>query len=149
TPRPQAHELTGLHETTHACFYSARPWTDEGLAHFAQALMREKQGGREAALAYMQQQRETLVEEEKEKQKETGGAANAPSTSANSQSNAATSLAAGTDEVLYRTKAMFVWWMLRDMLGDSVLQHALAKYRAEDDREPSYMQRLLEAEAVV
>src|SRR5260370_38966332 len=56
-------------------------------------------------------------------------------------------LITATDEVFYRSKAMYCWWMLRDMLGDTALQHALAKYRAADDKEPPYIQRLLEAEA--
>jgi aminopeptidase N len=54
------------------------------------------------------------------------------------------SLLTTTDEELYRSKAMFVWWMLRDMVGESVLKQALKAYRAEDDNDPSYMQKLIE-----
>jgi hypothetical protein len=50
-----------------------------------------------------------------------------------------------SDEIYFRGKAMFVWWMLRDMTGDDALQRALHQYRAADDKEPTYVQRLLEA----
>src|ERR1051325_10849220 len=42
---------------------------------------------------------------------------------------------------------MFCWWMLRDTVGDAALQRAFAKYRSADDRDPAYIERLLEAEA--
>ncbi len=35
------------------------------------------------------------------------------------------------DEGLYRSKAMCVWWMLRDMVGDQPLKNAFALYRPE------------------
>ena len=50
------------------------------------------------------------------------------------------------DELLYRGKAAYVWWMLRDMLGDAALTKAIAAYRPEQDTEPAYLQRLLEAQ---
>ena len=34
------------------------------------------------------------------------------------------------DETYYRSKAAYVWWMLRDTVGDEALQQAIAKYRA-------------------
>jgi aminopeptidase N len=42
---------------------------------------------------------------------------------------------------------MFVWWMLRDMLGEAPLKKALTAYHADQDKEPSYMQHLLEAQS--
>ena len=50
------------------------------------------------------------------------------------------------NEDLYRSKAMSVWWMLREMVGDPALKKALASYRAEEDKDPSYMQRLIQAQ---
>jgi aminopeptidase N len=50
------------------------------------------------------------------------------------------------NEELYRSKAMCVWWMLRDMVGDAALKKALALYRPEQDKEPSYMPRLISAQ---
>ncbi len=45
--------LAAAHQLTHASFLSSRPWIEEGLAHFAQALYLEQQSGRRAALDYM------------------------------------------------------------------------------------------------
>jgi aminopeptidase N len=42
---------------------------------------------------------------------------------------------------------MFVWWMLRDMTGDAAMKKALASYHADDDKDPSYMPRLVEAQS--
>jgi aminopeptidase N len=49
-----------------------------------------------------------------------------------------------SDEILLRGKGSFVFWMLRDMLGDEVLQKALSAYRPGADSSPSYWQGLLE-----
>ena len=56
------------------------------------------------------------------------------------------SLVNTTSEELYRSKAMCVWWMLRDMVGDAALKKAIAAYRPEQDKEPSYMPRLIAAQ---
>jgi hypothetical protein len=50
------------------------------------------------------------------------------------------------NEERYRSKAMCVWWMLRDMVGESALKKAIATYRPEQDKEPSYMPRLIAAQ---
>ncbi|HTC94992.1 MAG TPA: hypothetical protein VK699_16230 [Terriglobales bacterium] len=133
--------LSLVHQFTHTAFPSPRLWIYEGLAHFAQALQRENLEGRAAALDYMALQLQGLIEDEGENIEIARHAGSGPI------SITFTSLTAGNDEVLYRSKAMYVWWMLRDMLGDDVLQHALAKYRAEEDTDPAYLQHLLEAEA--
>jgi hypothetical protein len=41
---------------------------------------------------------------------------------------------------------MYVWWMLRDMIGDAPLKKALAAYRPGQDKEPSYMPGLIQAQ---
>ena len=56
------------------------------------------------------------------------------------------SLVNTTSEELYRSKAMCVWWMLRDMVGEAALKKAIAAYRPEQDKEPSYMPRLIAAQ---
>jgi hypothetical protein len=117
-----------IHTATHAAFYSPRPWIYEGLAHYSQARMVEQQFGRTGALQFLEQRRAALALAEPENPQGPG-------------------LVQAESEILYRTKAMFVWWMLRDMLGEEVLHRALAKYRADRDKEPSYIQRLLEAES--
>ena len=119
--------LAAAHQLTHASFVSFRPWIEEGLAHFAQALYVEQEKGRQAALDYMGLHRAALGQIEQ-------------STSApRSEDEVNRSLVNTTSEELYRSKAMYVWWMLRDMVGDAALKKALAAYRPEQDKEPSYM----------
>jgi hypothetical protein len=137
TPLGADRKLSGLaaaHQLTHAAFHSPRPWINEGLAHFAQALYIEQQQGRQAAIDYMGLHRSAFVNTEK------------PATEAQSENGAANSLVSTTNDELYRSKAMCVWWMLRDMLGDAALKKAIAAYRPEQDKEPSYMPRLIAAQ---
>jgi len=42
---------------------------------------------------------------------------------------------------------MFVWWMLRDMVGEETLNAALHNYKASDDKDSAYMQKLIETQA--
>jgi hypothetical protein len=133
---PKIAGLAAAHQLTHAAFSSPRPWINEGLAHFAQALYVEHQSGRQAALDYMGLHRSALTAAEKEK----------PTTAPRSEDEVNHSLVNTYDEELYRSKAMCVWWMLREMVGDPSLKKALASYRAEQDKEPSYMQRLIQAQ---
>ena len=132
--------LAAAHQLTHAAFVSFRPWIEEGLAHFAQALYLEREKGRQAALDYMGLHRSALSEIE------------ASATAPKSEDEASRSLVNTTSEELYRSKAMCVWWMLRDMVGDAALKKAIAAYRPEQDqdrdkdKEPSYMPRLIQAQ---
>jgi hypothetical protein len=128
---PKVAGLAAVHQLTHASFLSFRPWIEEGLAHFAQALYLEQQSGRRAALDYMGSHRSGFTETE---------------TAARSEDEVNRSLVNTTSEELYRSKAMCVWWMLRDMVGDTALKKALAAYRPEQDKEPSYMPRLIAAQ---
>ena len=134
-------EVALAHSLTHAALDSPRLWIEEGAAHFAQALEVEQQGGRAAALAYMEKQRPALVEAEA-----PAALPSAPS-AAPEVPAAAQSLVNSADAVFYRTKAMYVFWMLRDLLGDAALQRALKNYRAVGDKTPSYLQALAEAQA--
>jgi hypothetical protein len=128
--------LRAVHQLTHAALFSPRPWIYEGLAHFAQALEREQQNGRQAALDFMAQHRSSIGDAEK-----------AIVAAHNQNAAAAESLINTSTEEFYRSKAMYVWWMLRNMLGDAALKKALAAYRAEDDKEPAYMQHLIAAQS--
>lgn len=130
----QGVELNLVHALTHSTFSSSRPWIYEGLAHFAQALWREQEAARQAALDFMGLHRPALVDAETDAVE-------------TSRSSAAHSLILTADENYYRTKAMFVWWMLRDMLGESALKKALVAYQARDDKEASYVQHLLEKQS--
>ncbi len=128
-------QLTAVHQLTHAAFFSPRPWIYEGLAHFAQAVYREQESGRQAALDFMGLHRTALAEAEKALAAERGR-----------NPGAGESLVNTSIEDLYRSKALYVWWMLRDMIGDDALKKALAAYRPEADTTPAYMQHLIEAQ---
>ena len=128
-------QMTVVHQLTHAAFPSSRPWIYEGLAHFVQAADLERQSGRQAALDFMGLHRTALADAEKALAQEKK-----PNTAADQ------SLINTSSEEFYRSKAMFVWWMLRDMIGEPVLKKAQAQYRPEQDKEPSYVQRLIEAQ---
>jgi hypothetical protein len=130
--------LAAAHQLTHAAFFSPRSWINEGLAHFAQALYLEHLSGRQAAFDYMGLHRTALSAVEKETENLT--------TAPKSENEVNRSLVNTADEELYRSKAMCVWWMLREMVGDRALKKARASYRADEDKEPSYMQRLIQAQ---
>ncbi len=135
-----------VHELVHSALPSPRPWVYEGLAHFAEAMYRQQQGGRQAALDFLGLHRAAFLDSEKE-------------VSAALQKNAEQKvvdkklvcqpLSDTFDETYYRSKAAYVWWMLRDMAGDDALKQAIRKYRAEDDndKDPKYVEQLIEAAA--
>ena len=125
-------ETAMAHQLVHAMLHSSRLWISEGLAQFAQTLVRERQDGRRAALDSMDELLTPLVVAEKQN-----------AAAAKAAGDASQSLMNTTDEVYYRVKAMYVWWMLRDMLGDLPLQTVLKGYRGEQDKDPSYVQRLI------
>jgi len=130
---PKLTGLAAVHQLSHSAFSSARPWINDGLSHFAQALYIEQQDGRQSALNYMAQHWSAFAGEK-------------PTTAPRSDDEMNRSLMNTTDENLYRSKAMYVWWMLRDMVGDQALKKALASYRPEQDKEPSYLPRLIQAQ---
>jgi hypothetical protein len=120
-----------VHELVHSAIPSPRPWVYEGLAHFAEALYREQQGGRDAALDLLAAHRAAFVDSERDvadpRMKDMGQA-----------------LATTFDETYYRSKAAYVWWMLRDMIGPDALEQVIHSYRASDDTDQKYVERLLE-----
>jgi hypothetical protein len=128
------YRLNAVHQLTHAAFPSPRPWIYEGLAHFAQALDREQQSGRQAALDFMGSHRTAIAETEK-------------TLSANRKDDTNDALINTSNEEFYRSKAMSVWWMLRDMVGEEAFKKTLAAYHPEQDKDPAYMQHLLEAQS--
>jgi len=126
--------LAAAHQLTHAAFLSFRPWIEEGLAHFAQALYLEREKGRVTALDYMGQHRFAFSE------------VNAQTTVPRSEDEVNRALVNTTSEELYRSKAMYVWWMLRDMIGEPALKKAIAAYRPEQDKDAAYMPHLIAAQ---
>ena len=55
-----------VHELVHSALPSSRPWVYEGLAHFAEAMYRQEQGGRKAALDFLGLHRAAFLGSEKE-----------------------------------------------------------------------------------
>ena len=128
----EAAGLIAAHQLTHAAFSSPRPWINEGLAHFAQVLYLEQEKGRQVALEYLQSHQYALTSRESRK---LPGLAEDDS------------LITTSDDQFIRSKSLCVWWMLREMAGDQALKKALASYRPEQDKDPSYMQKLIETQA--
>jgi hypothetical protein len=133
---PKLLQIALVHELTHAAFPSSRPWIFEGLAHFAQAAYREQQMNREAAVDFLGLHGAAIVAAEK-------------ATAARPKDEAASneSLITSAVDEFYRSKAAYVWWMLRDMLGEETLKKTLGTYRADQDKDPAYFQHLLETQS--
>jgi hypothetical protein len=111
---------------------SPRVWIQEGLAHYAQAAFIADDHGRQAALDYLNAHKTPLVEAEKAK----------PHTA---DEEAAHSLINAPDDLYLQTKAMYVWWMLKDIFGNA-LSGALLSYHANEDKDGNYLQRVIEKE---
>jgi hypothetical protein len=133
--------LTLVYAIARQSIVSPRAWILEGLAHYARVSYVEQQQGRQPALDYLQAHGEMLVEAEKEATKNGSGAGSKES------SATAQSLINASDDIYLQTKAMYVWWMLRDMTGDANLSSALLNYRAAEDKEPAYLQGLIEKQS--
>jgi hypothetical protein len=120
-----------VHELVHSSLTSSRPWVYEGLAHFAEAMYRQEQGGRQAALDFLGLHRAAFLDSEKEL--------------AESPESIGQPLVTTFSETYYRSKAAYVWWMLRDMIGDDALKSAIRKYRPQDDddKDPKYVEQLI------
>ncbi len=111
---------------------SFRPWIDYGLAHFLQFLTVEQETGRNGGLHYLSQYGGPLASADKTPSEEDAKAR---------------SLINTDDELFYRAKSLYVWSMLRDMIGDQVLASAIEAYQSADDHDASYMQKLIETRA--
>jgi hypothetical protein len=114
---------------------SRRPWIQEGLAHYAQAAFIETDQNRRIAIDYLNAHNTLLLQAEKETATTAGG-------------HAEHSLINAPDDLYLQTKAMYVWWMLRDMLG-RLPNDALHAYQSAEDKDAAYMQRLIEKTAHV
>jgi hypothetical protein len=123
-------ETNAARQVAHASFASPRLWLDEGVAQFAQALVQERAGGRKGAIAFLNVRLPFLLNAEAEAYK--------------ADAEHGDPLVRTHDDVTVKLKGMFVLWMLRDIVGDDALQRALAAYQPGMDKEPSYIQRLLE-----
>ena len=130
---PKLTALAAAHQLTHAAFSSPRPWIIEGLAHLAQALYLEQDKGRQASVDYLTAHRSALHAVE-------------PQDLSTSEKGTDSSLVNSTNEELIRSKALSVWWMLRDIVGDAAVKKAIAAYKPEQDKDSSYMPHLIQAQ---
>ena len=124
--------LSVVQQLTHAFFPSARAWIHEGLASYAQVRLIEEKETHQAALDYLREHRNALLELEKvsgEHRRELD------------------SLINSLDDFRIQTKSMYVCWMLRDMVGENALDSALHNYKAANDKDAAYMQKMIEAQA--
>jgi hypothetical protein len=128
------YQLAAVQQLTHIAFPSSRAWIHEGLARFAQLGFIQKMQDQQAVIEYLQNHRDALVESERQ------------NLAKGSDKAAELSLINAADEFYVQAKAMNVWWMLKDMVGDRALQSALRNYRPADDKDPSYVQKLIQAQ---
>jgi hypothetical protein len=124
--------LMAVQQSAKLNFLSPRPWISLGLQGYAQVRYIEQEKSRETAQAYLQSHREALIDAER---------------SLPGSDPAMRSLINSTDEFYVRTKATNVWWMLRELVGETALTAALHNYKAEEDKDAMYMQRLIEAQS--
>jgi hypothetical protein len=112
-------QITGAmaHALTHAWMSSPRAWLSEGVAHFMGTLWLEKQSGRQKALEALESGRSALALIEPPSPGESEGQP----------------LAQAISPVYYRTKATYVFWMLRDLVGDPALSATLRAYDPAQD----------------
>jgi hypothetical protein len=97
------------HSLTHAWMASTPFWLDEGTANFMGTLWDDHEHRRDRALATLESGRQALALAEPPSPGEGAGQP----------------LARATSPIYFRTKAAYILWMLRDMVGDDALGAAL------------------------
>ncbi len=123
-----------------ARFHSPHAWIQEGMERFMQTVLIDHRSGRKAALDFLDEYREPLAKAEEMAHPK----AETASKQATEASAADNTLLNTNDELYLRGKGSFVMWMLRDMVGDTAMQSALAAYHPGADKNPSYLQKLLQ-----
>lgn len=116
------------HGLAHAAFWSPRAWLNEGVANFIGTLWVESADGRTAALESLNAGRPALALAE-------------PAVPGDGRGQ---DLLHAESSVYYRTKATYVFWMLRSLVGDDALQSALQAYNPAQDTAPETFERLVE-----
>ena len=119
------------HSLAHAYFVSPRPWLNEGVAQFVSTLWTEQSSTRAAAIDQLNAQRGALALAEPPDDGTSGTTAERPN------------LLHASDAIFYRTKATFVLWMLRSMIGDDAMQSVLKAYDASADTTDTYFEELV------
>lgn len=106
------------HAMTHAWMASSPYWLNEGAANFMGTLWDDHQHRRDQALGTLEAGRQALALEEPPSPGEGAGQP----------------LARATSPVYYRTKAAYILWMLRDLVGDDALGAALRASNAASEK---------------
>ena len=106
-----------IHSLTHLYFRSPYAWLQEGVPSFMGSLWLEQNRGRDVAIQQLDNTRGALSLAEP-------GMLPPPGSQA---------LLIARDPVYYRTKATYVFWMLRDLAGDDALARALRAYQPGSD----------------
>lgn len=107
-----------IHALAHAWILSPNSsepppaWLNEGVANFMGTLWVERKHGRDDALRILETDRAALALAEPASPGESAGQP----------------LAEAISPVYYRTKAAYIFWMLRDLAGDPALSAALRNY---------------------
>jgi len=102
------------HSLTHAWMSPTPFWLDEGTANFMGTLWDDHEHHRDQALATLEAGRQALAMEEPPSPGEGAGQP----------------IAQATSPVYYRTKAAYILWMLRNLVGDDALGAALREANA-------------------
>ena len=110
--RPDQLSSVLSHSMTHAWMAPSPYWLNEGTANFMGTLWDDHQHHRDQALGTLEAGRQALALEEPSS---PGDGAGQP-------------LARATRPVYYRTKATYILWMLRDLVGDDALAAALQAF---------------------
>ncbi|HEX8812858.1 MAG TPA: hypothetical protein VF742_12780 [Terracidiphilus sp.] len=121
------------HGLAHAWFQSQQAWLHEGVPYFITTAWTERQFGRGKALEMLEAGRSALALVAPES---PGQSAGQP-------------LVTASAPIFYRTKAAYVFWMLRGIVGDDALSAALRSYdpSKETTQTPTQLQTLLEKSA--
>jgi hypothetical protein len=121
-----------VHSLSHAWFRSSHVWLDEGVPQFLSLLWMEQTQGRQVTVTHLQEEAKALALAE-------------PAVAQSNSTEEGQSLIAASDEIYYRTKAAAVLEMLRSIVGEDALKHALKLYRDnKQDADPKEFQRVLE-----
>jgi hypothetical protein len=119
-----------IHSLTHLYFRSPYAWLDEGVPSFMGSLWLEQNHGREIAIQQLDNGR--------------GALALAEPSDPGSLTTEPQALVIARDPVFYRTKATYVFWMLRNLAGDEALGKALRTYEPGSDSAGTGFEQVLE-----
>ncbi len=106
------------HALTHAWMAPGPYWLNEGTANFMGTLWDDHLHHRDQALGTLEAGRQALALEEPSSPGESAGQP----------------LARATSPVYYRTKAAYILWMLRDLVGDDALATALRAFNGASNK---------------